>query len=151
GNDALIRRLFLQLADAIRHCHNHGVYHRDLKPENILLTAASRDVKLIDFGLATYKPVCRDMGCGSAYYMSPECQRGIDGNVSHYAAGPSDVWSLGIILINLTTGRNPWNRAVRGDPLFDRFLQSPDYLLKAVRATPQFRHILLRVLDLNPG
>ncbi|KAJ2360801.1 Serine/threonine protein kinase, partial [Coemansia sp. RSA 2607] len=36
GNDALIRRLFLQLVSAIEHCHKHGVFHRDIKPENVL-------------------------------------------------------------------------------------------------------------------
>ncbi|KAJ2693395.1 Serine/threonine protein kinase, partial [Coemansia spiralis] len=77
GNDALIRRLFLQLVSAISHCHKNGVYHRDIKPENVLVSRDGLNVKLIDFGLATGDEWCREIGCGSAYYMSPECQGGI--------------------------------------------------------------------------
>ncbi|KAJ2776075.1 Serine/threonine protein kinase [Coemansia javaensis] len=150
GNDALVRRLFLQLVSAIAHCHRHGVYHRDIKPENVLVSRDGLNVKLIDFGLATSDPWCREIGCGSAYYMSPECQGGIATPVDRYAAAPNDVWALGVILINLTTGRNPWNRAHITDPLFRRFLADKSFLCQAIRATPSFAHIIHRVLDPNP-
>ena len=53
GNDALIKSVFLQILDAVHHCHSKGVYHRDLKPENILLTSDEpRVVKIADFGMA---------------------------------------------------------------------------------------------------
>ncbi|KAJ2161647.1 Serine/threonine protein kinase [Coemansia sp. RSA 552] len=150
GNDALIRRLFLQLVSAIAHCHQHGVYHRDIKPENVLLSRDGLNVKLIDFGLSTSDRLCREIGCGSAYYMSPECQGGITSPVDRYAAAPNDVWALGVILINLATGRNPWNRAHTSDPLFSRFLSDKSFLCQAIRATPPFEHIIHRVLDINP-
>lgn len=150
NNEALLRRLFLQLVSAIEHCHKHHVYHRDIKPENVLVTRDGLNVKLIDFGLATDQPMCREIGCGSAYYMSPECQGGLDGTISEYAAAPNDVWALGIILINLTTGRNPWNRAHVSDPLFNRFLIDRTFLYNAIRATPEFAYIIHRVLDINP-
>ncbi|KAJ2800191.1 Serine/threonine protein kinase [Coemansia guatemalensis] len=151
GNDALIRRLFLQLVSAIEHCHKNGVYHRDIKPENVLVSRDGLNVKLIDFGLATGETLCREIGCGSAYYMSPECQGGISAPVSGYLAAPNDVWALGVILINLTTGRNPWNRAHITDPLFHRFLYDKSFLCQAIRATPSFVHIIHRVFDLNPN
>ncbi|KAJ1835205.1 Serine/threonine protein kinase [Coemansia sp. RSA 2711] len=151
GNDALIRRLFLQLVSAIAHCHKHGVYHRDIKPENVLVSHDGLNVKLIDFGLSTNEPWCREIGCGSAYYMSPECQGGVSTPVDQYAAAPNDVWALGIILINLATGRNPWNRAHTSDALFNRFIADKSFLCKAIRATPTFEHIIRRVLDLNPA
>ncbi|KAJ1899181.1 Serine/threonine protein kinase [Kickxella alabastrina] len=150
GNDALIRRLFLQLVSAVEHCHTHGVYHRDIKPENVLVTQDFLNVKLIDFGLSTSNPWCGEIGCGSAYYMSPECQGGINNNLDCYAAAPNDVWALGIILINLTTGRNPWNRAHSSDALFRRYLTEKSFLCQAIRATPHFEHIIHRVLDINP-
>ncbi|KAJ1785742.1 Serine/threonine protein kinase [Coemansia sp. RSA 2399] len=150
NNDALIRRLFLQLVSALQHCHKQGVYHRDIKPENVLVTRDGLNVKLIDFGLSTNEPWCREIGCGSAYYMSPECQGGIHTKVDRYAAAPNDVWALGIILINLTTGRNPWNRAHITDPLFRRYLTDKSFLCKAIRATPEFTHIIYRTLDVNP-
>ncbi|KAJ1724539.1 Serine/threonine protein kinase [Coemansia erecta] len=151
GNDALIRRLFLQLVSAIEHCHKHGVFHRDIKPENVLVTRDCLNVKLIDFGLSTSETWCREIGCGSAYYMSPECQGGINGNLDRYAAAPNDVWALGVILINLATGRNPWNRAHTSDPLFRRYLTDKTFLCRAIRATPQFEHIVHRVLDTSPS
>ncbi|KAJ2394313.1 Serine/threonine protein kinase [Coemansia sp. RSA 2559] len=150
NNDALIRRLFLQLVSALQHCHKQGVYHRDIKPENVLVTRDGLNVKLIDFGLSTNEPWCREIGCGSAYYMSPECQGGIHTKVDRYAAAPNDVWALGIILINLTTGRNPWNRAHITDPLFRRYLTDKSFLCQAIRATPEFTHIIYRTLDVNP-
>ncbi|KAJ2773820.1 Serine/threonine protein kinase [Coemansia nantahalensis] len=150
GNDALIRRLYLQLVSAIAHCHKNGVYHRDIKPENVLVSRDGLNVKLIDFGLATGDEWCREIGCGSAYYMSPECQGGIATRVNGYAAAPNDVWALGVILINLTTGRNPWNRAHVSDPLFRRFLADKSFLCQAIHATPAFTHIIHRVLDVNP-
>ncbi|KAI8326007.1 kinase-like protein, partial [Martensiomyces pterosporus] len=151
GNDALIRRLFLQLVSAIEHCHANGVYHRDIKPENVLVTRDGLNVKIIDFGLSTNQPWCSEIGCGSAYYMSPECQGGVNGDVDQYAAAPNDVWALGIILINLATGRNPWNRAHVSDPLFRRYLTDKSFLCRAIRATPAYEHIIHRVLDVNPA
>jgi serine/threonine protein kinase len=71
GKDELARKAFLQILDAVEHCHNLGIYHRDLKPENILVTDQGETVKLADFGLATAEDRSEDYGCGSTFYMSP--------------------------------------------------------------------------------
>lgn len=71
GKDAEARQIFLQILDAVEHCHRLGIYHRDLKPENILVTAHGRQVKLADFGLAIPDERTGDFGCGSTFYMSP--------------------------------------------------------------------------------
>ena len=71
GKDDLSKKIFLQILDAVEHCHNLGIYHRDLKPENILVTDQGDTVKLADFGLATSDDRSEDYGCGSTFYMSP--------------------------------------------------------------------------------
>nr|POF13217.1 negative regulator of sexual conjugation and meiosis [Quercus suber] len=71
GNDQKARWVFLQILDAVKACHDKGIYHRDLKPENILVKDNGWTVKLADFGLATKERVTSDFGCGSTFYMSP--------------------------------------------------------------------------------
>lgn len=71
GKDELARSVFLQILDAVEHCHRLGIYHRDLKPENILVSNRGETVKLADFGLATSSERSEDYGCGSTFYMSP--------------------------------------------------------------------------------
>lgn len=70
GRTKVIRRLFLQILDAVQHCHHNLIAHRDLKPENILLLSNHR-VKLADFGLATNQIISKEFNCGSSFYFSP--------------------------------------------------------------------------------
>jgi serine/threonine protein kinase len=71
GYDNLIKRVFLQLLDAVEHCHSLGIYHRDLKPENVLCLEDGRRVAITDFGLATADKISTEFRTGSVYHMSP--------------------------------------------------------------------------------
>ncbi|KAL5625635.1 hypothetical protein BROUX41_005695 [Berkeleyomyces rouxiae] len=142
------RGIFLQLVSAVMHCHSYGIYHRDLKPENVLVTNNGQEVKLADFGLATSSPYSGDYGCGSTFYMSPEC---LDGwNEQKYDCAANDTWSLGVILVNLMCGRNPWKQASAVDSRYRLFLKNPDFLQGILPITPEFNRILCRIFSRNP-
>jgi serine/threonine protein kinase len=69
-DDSLVKKLFVQIIDAVDFCHNRGIYHRDLKPDNILMSNDG-NVLLSDFGLSTSAFSSREFRCGSSNYMSP--------------------------------------------------------------------------------
>ena len=97
--------IFKQMVEAINYCHQHGVAHRDLKPQNILITSFP-DIKLSDFGLCGYMRNDTKLKtfCGSPCYSAPECLQGVQ-----YDGHLSDVWSMGVILFEMTTGTYPWH------------------------------------------
>lgn len=151
GNDPLAKRAFLQLLDAVQFCHNLGIYHRDLKPENVLVTDQGMTVKLADFGLATTDYFTSDFGCGSTFYMSPECQQTNPRPMSCYASAANDVWSLGVMLVNLTCGRNPWKRASFEDSTFRAYLKDPSFLKTILPLSTEMVCILSRVFECDPS
>jgi len=130
----LIASMFSQMCDAVATCHEHSVFHRDIKPENFIVTdgwTTTPDgrrerkvvVKLTDFGLSTTDMDSADMDCGSAPYMSFECRNNLHPTYSPRAA---DVWSLGIVLINMLYHYNPWTDAAQGVcSSFEAYRQQP--------------------------
>jgi len=149
GKDDLAKKVFLQILDAVEHCHSLGIYHRDLKPENILVSDHGETVKLADFGLATAQPRSEDYGCGSTFYMSPECLDPSSKRPFYYCA-PNDVWSLGVVLVNLTCGRNPWKQASQEDSTYRAFTRSQGFLKTILPLSDELNDILSRIFTPNP-
>lgn len=110
-------RLFRQIVSGVALCHSRGVLHRDLKPENILLVRdplatgssaadsaeSTLSARVADFGLSIYlgEGATGYGTAGSPFYMSPEVLTG------EYSF-PADVWSLGVILYIMLSGRPPF-------------------------------------------
>ena len=103
------RQLFVPLVQAVAYIHRRGVVHRDLKPTNIMLDMEDGEVyvRLIDFGIASLQgqsasPPLTTAGheMGTVAYMAPERLSGI-------AAPSNDIFSLGVILHQMLTGRMP--------------------------------------------
>ncbi len=166
-NDALLRKAFVSLIDAVEACHSSRVYHRDLKPENILVSEDRSEIYLADFGMATNRSMVEDFYCGTAAYMSPGMSSARDvfasgtdrslqeciGHLSGYKAyltAYSDVWALGVIFVNMISGRNPWERATLDDPCFIQFIENPDFLFDVLPISEGANEIIRRAFVLNP-
>ncbi len=161
GEESLRRRvgLLLGIAEAVGHAHGEGVIHRDLKPANVLIDDQGRP-RVADFGLARRLPFAGGMESapaaalteaatvlGTPAYMSPEQARGESDGI-----GPrSDVWSLGVMLYEMITGRPPFQRengwrtleAVAREEVTPPSATTP-------RVSPPLEAICLRALHRDP-
>lgn len=97
-----------QVLSAVGYCHSKSICHRDLKPENILLDSSSKQnagnmIKVIDFGASQRFDPAKKMNqiYGTAYYIAPEILK------SDYNE-KCDIWSIGVILFILLSGRPPF-------------------------------------------
>jgi len=147
-----------QIADALGASHAHGVIHRDLKPDNVFLVPRGDDpafVKVLDFGLA--KLVSHDVArrfdtrtgvvLGTPYYMSPEQCEGSK-EIDHRA----DVYSLGVVLFEMLTGRLPFGGAGYGEVLMQHLVRRPPSIRSVVPELPEhIDAILQRALAKAPG
>ncbi|KXS10524.1 Pkinase-domain-containing protein [Gonapodya prolifera JEL478] len=146
----LAKRLFRQVVEAVKYCHDKNLVHRDLKLENVMLTDDMGNVKLIDFGftrevaLPTQKQLL-DTYCGSVAYAAPEMIIG-----KQYLGPQADIWSLGVILFTLVCGFLPFDDDSENEILVQKKIKELDYEM------PEFlsdtcKDLITRILKLDPA
>ena len=124
-----------QIGAALNAAHQAGIVHRDIKPENVMVRADGL-VKVLDFGLAKLTGGASDpdsetriqsetqpgMIVGTVAYMSPQQARGkaVDAR--------TDVWSLGVVIYEMLTGRQPFRGETMTDTLANILHQDPEPL-----------------------
>ncbi len=137
-----------QLCDALQHAHDKGIVHRDLKPSNLMVTK-SGVLKLTDFGIAKDTDVTALTGAnstiGTAAYMSPEQCRG------DKTLGPkSDLYSLGICLYELLTGKKPFTAESTVDMFLKHVNETPVRPRRLVPDLPVwFDNLVMFLLEKN--
>jgi hypothetical protein len=129
------------MAAGIAFLHDRGIVHRDLKPANVF--RENGVVKIGDVGLSKFitpsRRSAQTESVGTVYYMAPEVAHGKYGS-------ELDVYSLGVILYEMLTGRVPFEGESTGEILMKHMTESPDL----TKIAAPFRAVLARALEKDP-
>ena len=138
----------IQILHALQHAHDKGIVHRDIKPQNIMLLR-SGEIKVTDFGIARFarseSRTISDRAIGSVHYISPEQAMG------EYTDEKSDIYSTGIMLYEMITGRLPF-QADSAVSVAMKQIQSPIQNPRSVNPSipPALEEITLRAVQKDP-
>lgn len=122
----------VQTCRALQYAHRRGVIHRDIKPANIVLTVEGV-IKVVDFGIARVSDASKTQTgtlLGTLGYMSPQQIRG------KRADGLSDIWSVGVVLYELLTGRRPFKGGNQADLMLSILQDEPVALSEVLSGCP---------------
>ncbi|MGB6123428.1 MAG: serine/threonine-protein kinase, partial [Bacteroidota bacterium] len=138
----------VQIGEALQEAHSKGIVHRDIKTENIMVNERGQ-VKVMDFGLAKLKGALRLTKTGSTVgtlaYMAPEL---IDGRGADVR---SDVFSLGVVLYEMLSGRYPFRGEHEAAIVYSIMNEDPRPLLEYnPDASPALAQVLNRALEKDP-
>jgi putative nucleotidyltransferase with HDIG domain len=158
-DEATVIRITRQIASALGAAHERGIVHRDLKPENVFLLNHPDYpdyVKVLDFGIAKLigaqpnaGPHLTEMGTvvGTPAYMSPEQCRA-NAQLDHR----SDVYSLGVMLFEMLTGRVPFIAASTMDVMMAHLQEKPVAPIDLnPKISPHINALILRALEKDPA
>lgn len=151
--------LLLQVLEALGAAHIAGIIHRDLKPDNIFILpqrSGMRDfVKILDFGVSKFAQAAgEEMGVtragavvGTPYYMSPEQARG-----SSVVDARSDIYAIGVLLYQATTGQVPFQAETFNELLFKIVLEvAPPPQTYTPDLDPDFAAVIQRAMARDPA
>jgi predicted ATPase/predicted Ser/Thr protein kinase len=147
-----------QIAEALRVAHAAGIAHRDIKPENVMVRPDGY-VKLLDFGLARLTP---PMASPGSFANCKEATSGLlpggtpsgaeDQNRAESAGGPADIFALGVVAYEMTTGRHPFPAAAESAETYRIEANAPKLLEPLNPVIPRaFDELIVRMLDQDPS
>jgi serine/threonine protein kinase len=169
--EAQARTMFQQILDGVYYIHSKGVCHHDLSTNNILLDGDENTCIIIDFGMSLRIPysypddpagvtddvtdisigtnrrlIHTNTFCGKMQFVAPEIYQKVD----RFDGPAADIWSLGVILFVLLTGKQPYERPVENDRGFHD-LNDPSYYWDVTKVDPRLswgKELSLDVIDL---
>jgi serine/threonine protein kinase/Tfp pilus assembly protein PilF len=134
----------IQIGEALREAHHHGIVHRDIKPDNIMVNSKDQ-VKVMDFGLAKLKGEIGLTGAvatvGTIAYMSPEQIQGI--GVDHR----TDIWSWGVVFHEMITGQLPFRGEHQAAMMYSIANEEPLLATSSTTIPAKVRSLINRALE----
>lgn len=138
-----VKSWFASTASGVSYLHENGIVHRDLKPGNIFCDLHEQVIKIGDYGLSKYISCSRRSGqtesVGTFHYMAPEIGKGVYGK-------EIDLYALGIILFELTTGLVPFDGESAQEIIMKHLTAEPDVSVVPAR----FRDVISKALRKDP-
>jgi serine/threonine protein kinase len=126
-NKQMTKRIFRQILLAVQYLHRRGIAHNNITAENVMIDSEG-NAKLIDFGSTKQQGIVNNERCSTLMYLAPEMLK-----TGVYKTMPVDIWSLGILLLIMATGKLPYpsvgnceimNMIVQGNVNYPRQMDS---------------------------
>lgn len=117
--------IIVPVLEAVQYAHDNNVFHRDIKPSNIMISKDGNKVRIMDFGIAkltdskNFKTTHANTQLGTPFYMSPEQIKGLP------FSRRSDIYSLGVTLFEMVTGKCPYHGITSLFDLQSRIVNQP--------------------------